>query len=60
MMVAKYKKQGLVQVGDYEIQIIQRQIPRGKDQIDVGKTFFYTGGIHLRVDLVGNTENFQG
>ena len=60
MVVAENKEQGLVQGGNDEIKVVQRQVPGGKYKIDIGEPFLYIGRIDQGIDLIGNTEDFQG
>jgi hypothetical protein len=59
MMVPKNEKQGLIQVGNDKIKVIQGEIPRAEDNIHVGKTVFYRIRVYQRVNLIGNTQNFH-
>jgi hypothetical protein len=60
VVIPENKKQRLIQGRNDEIEVIKGQIPCGKDKIDIGEALLYIRGVYLRVDLVGNTEDFQG
>jgi hypothetical protein len=59
VMVAEYKKKGLVQAGNHKVQVVHGQIPGAEYQIDAAETFFNGRRIYQGINLIGNAEDFH-